>query len=360
MVLSQKLTWQPDVKLPYRTSEELERMTRPTSPVEVARAPLSRHRIVDSRLVQEELTFPSAVTLRFPESNLARAYVYRQGAIGARPVLLWVPGQHVGDRDFVALHEFFDRAMARGFDVVCFVPPYHLERTPRGFGSGDAFLSTTFPDHLMAFAQELSDLRRLVAWLRAQGVRELGAFGSSMGGSMVLNLITWEPLFEFVAVMQPLIDWNGLLLRPEMKRVRQRMRAQGLSDEEIATAYQAVDPRASRPLISASRISVLGGRYDLLAPEGILMELAKSWGITRVRTYERGHAFLTLSTGPFRGFSESLEVDAEALGWRRYVEGFDARREVRERRDWPRHGGSSPVRLPRILDSRPAEQLSRE
>jgi hypothetical protein len=317
MVLTRSVAFEPGAALPFYSAEELERLSRPPGPLAVAVAPLSRHRLGDTSLTQEELSFPSAIALRFPESNLARAYVYRQGELGARPVLLWVPGQHVAERDFPSLTEFFERSLAAGFDVVFYVPPYHLERTPAGFGSGDAFLASDFPDHLRAFAQELGDLRGLVAWLRARGVKELGAFGSSMGGTMVLRLVSWEPAFEFVTVMQPLVDWVALLRREEMAPVLARLRAQGVSDEDIVRVYQAVDPRNGRPQISAARISMLYGRYDQIALEGPLLSLKRLWGVRRLRVYERGHALITLGSRVFRDLSESLRVDRAALEFHR-------------------------------------------
>lgn len=320
MVLGQKLTWHPGIALPFRTEADLEALTRPAALPDVSLLPLSRHRMDDPGLVQEELRFTSRIALRFPEARVARAYVYRRGPLGARPALLWVPGQHVSDRDFGSLERFFEKALDRGLDVVFFVPPYHLERTPEGFGSGDAFLATDFIDHLNAFAQELSDLRALTAWLRARGVSELGAVGSSMGGTMVLRLIGWEPLFEFVTALQPVIDWNALIRRPEMAPVRARLSEQGVSDEDVMLVYQAIDPRTARPKISPARISLLYGRYDLIAPEGPLLSLKRLWGVERVCVYERGHAFITLGTQPYRDLGRSFDADLSALRWRRFLQ----------------------------------------
>ena len=321
-VLGQELTWSPGADLPFRTSAELERLTRPRGLPEVSLAPLQRHRLSAPSIVQEELSFPSAIALRFPEAQVARAYVYRHGRLGERPVLIWVPGHSVSERDFRSLESFFAQALERETDLVFFVPPYHLDRTPQGYGSGDAFLATDFVDHFNAFAQELSDLRSLAGWLRAQGVQDLGAFGSSMGGTMVLRLIGWEPIFDFVTAMQPVVDWTAVIRRPEMEPVRARLRVQGGSDEEVMLAYHAIDPRTDGPKIDPSRISLLYGRYDLIAGEGPLLALKRQWGITRVRVYDRGHAFISVGSRPTRDLGRSLDADLAALRWRRYLRGL--------------------------------------
>ena len=54
-------------------------------------------RMDDPGLTQEIITFPSAIRLDHSESNTARAYVYRRGRLGERPVVVWVPGQYVID-----------------------------------------------------------------------------------------------------------------------------------------------------------------------------------------------------------------------------------------------------------------------
>ena len=151
----------PGEPLPFASAAELESLTRPAALPEVEIAPQVRYRLDDERLAQESLSFESAVTLRLSGSQRAVAHRYRRGALGERPVLLWVPGQAIQASDFSSLGEYFTRALDRGFDVVFFVPPYHLERSPAGFASGDAFLATGFADHLNVFAQELSDVRRL-------------------------------------------------------------------------------------------------------------------------------------------------------------------------------------------------------
>lgn len=307
----------PRAPLPFRDEAELERLTRPTSLPEVAVTPLARHRLDDPLLVQEQLHFPSVLALRHP-AGPASAYLYRHGRLGARPLVVWVPGQHVSGADFPTLRRLFAQVLQRGLDLVFFVPPYHLDRTPPGFGSGDAFMATDFPDHLTAFAQELGDLRRLLAWLRAQGVRELGAVGASMGAGLLLRIATWEPAFDFLTVLQPVLDWNGLLARPEMAPARQRLAEQGYEGAEEAV-YAALDPRGATPLLGPSTIALFYGRFDGIAGPEAAQDLAVRWGLHRVRAYDRGHVLLPVWTTLARDLGESLERDLWALQARRWL-----------------------------------------
>ncbi|HEY3451423.1 MAG TPA: hypothetical protein VGK67_34005 [Myxococcales bacterium] len=304
----------PAGRLPFESAEELERLTRPADGevLEVRSLPQPRP-IDDVRLTQEILTFPSAIRLLGESSNQAVAHVFRRGAWGERPVLLWVPGVSIGFGDWPGLTEYFTYVLEAGADVVLFEPPYHFSRAPAGTGSGEVFLSTDYADHLSAFAQEISDLRRLTRWLRAQGVQVLGAFGSSMGGGVVMRTATFDPAFDFLVLKQPLVDWNTVLRTPEMAGARSRIEAQGIAPETMARAYRALDSRGDRPKLPAARISLLYGRFDQVAPEAQALSLAEAWGISDVTAYPRGHALIMWGGLPYRDVPRIVARHLDAL-----------------------------------------------
>jgi hypothetical protein len=301
--------------LPWRTEAELERLTRPPpGPLEVVSRPMTRFRMNDTALVEEVLTFPSAIALDHPESNSAVAYVYRHGALGARPVVLWVPGQYVIDLAMIPISWFTTEIVRRGADVVLLVPPYHLDRTPAGFSSGDAVFATSTADHLAVFAQELSDLRRLAGWLRAQGVGTLGGFGGSMGALLLLRIATWDRAFDFLTAFIPVLALGDLLELPEAEPLRQRLAAEGRTVPEMAEIYRSLDPTTARPRLSPARISVLYGRYDPVATERRIGEWARAWGVTRLHAYPRGHALALFTPGMYADYAQILDEDLRALG----------------------------------------------
>jgi hypothetical protein len=302
--------------VPYSNAAELEALTRPRDGVlEVARAPMRRFRLDDDALVQEVVTFPSAIALDHHESNTVTAYVYRHGRLGERPVVVWVPGQYVVDVALVPISWFTREIVRRGADVVLLVPPYHLERTPRGFDSGDAVFATSLADHLNVFAQELSDVRRLVAWLRAQGASTVGGFGGSVGAMVLLRAATWDRSLDFLTVFIPMIHLAGVLDAPEAEPMRRRLRAEGRSVDELAGLYAALDPTLGAPQLPPGRISVLYGRYDLVAPASATLAWARAWGVTRLRAYDRGHALALFTRRMYVDYVRLLDEDLRALGW---------------------------------------------
>lgn len=304
--------------LPFLTSAELEEKTRPNRAARMKTSPLTAHRLPEAGdLTQELLTFESAWPLRFSESNQAFAYVYRQGTLGERPVILWMPGQSTDDFIFQSLVPYLSALLARKLDIVFFVPPYHLERTPRGFPSGDAFLATDFPDHLAAFGQALSDARTLIAWLRAQGVRQLGAIGSSLGGSFLARLSTWDEGFDFLTLIAPVIRWELLVFQPEMAPVRAQLDQGGLDVRMVLRAYRALDPTLEHTRVPTRHIAIFYGEHDRIAPRLAIFELAERWGIAdkRLRGYGSGHALLFLVPNLSRDVLAVLDRDLWRLGW---------------------------------------------
>lgn len=299
---------------PYQTAAQLERLTRPAALPHVVLGPGPVHRIDRADVVEEEWVFDSAVHLERSESDRAQLWVYRHGPLGERPVVLWVPGLYVSEVAFPFIDRFTGAALDQGADVVFYVPPYHLTRTPKGFESGDAVLATGFADHLAVSAQEIADLRESVRWLRSRGVVTLGAFAGSMGANAVLRILSWEPAFDFATLLIPLLRWDELILgAPAMAPVRARLAGSGWTGAELARVYRAIDVSESTLRIPAARLSVLYGRWDQVAPAATLERWASAHGVTRLRVRDRGHSLMLVDFGLYGEYRELLREDLAAM-----------------------------------------------
>jgi hypothetical protein len=276
--------------------------------------PLTHHRRPLPGLIAEELRFPSRVQLQQPESNVAIAYLYRHGPLGQRPVVIFAPGLYVSEAAMTPVGWLLDRILEAGADVVFFVPPYHLGRTPRGWASGDAVLAAELPDHLGVIAQGIADLRQLGAWLRAKGVPSLGGFGGSMGASMLLQVARMDRSLDFFTGLIPLVRWDDLFLGPpEFQRLRDLVVEQGHDPQRLVALYAQLDPAAVPPTIPPERISLLVAEYDQVARNGPLNAWRKAWGLERVQSYARGHATILLTPALYRDYSTFLAEDLAAL-----------------------------------------------
>jgi hypothetical protein len=304
------------LRLPFHDARELEELTRPPgSQIAPTAEPMPpARRIGRPGLIQEELVFPSAIPLVHAESNTARAYVYRRGPLGERPVVLWVPGLFVSNLALSPISWFIRQELDHGADVVLYVPPYHLERAPAGFRSGEAFFATTLGDHVNAFAQELSDLRRLAAWLRGRGHAPVGGFGGSLGALELLRLVSWDDTLDFLTVFIPVVRPTDLLERPESDPMRRRLAREGVSVETMGAVYGAFDLTAAPPprALDPARISVLYGRYDIVGPPDSMKTWAHAWGVTRLHAFDRGHTLALFSKQAHDDYARILDEDLEA------------------------------------------------
>lgn len=288
---------------PFRTAAALDALTRPAGVPVITRLPIGAHHLAED-VIEEQLVFRSRQSLRYLESNYARLYVYRHGELGARPVQLWVPGLYVSELALKLLRPLLLDTLSQGVDVVFFVPPYHLERTPTGLGSGDAVLATTLSDHLGVIAQGVADLRDAVLLLRSRGVKTLGVFAGSMGANFALQVARFDgtperPAFEFFTGMIPLVDWSALLLeRPEFAGVRSQLTAAGTSLEALGALYAELDPSRASPALPPFSVSIIAARFDQVTPAGPRERWQTAWGLTRVHLVDRGHATMLLSDLP--------------------------------------------------------------
>ncbi len=287
---------------PFTDAETLERSTTPRSPpVFVERLPIGARSLQRPQLIEEQLAFRSQVSLHGVESNHARLYVYRRGEWGERPVLLWVPGLAVSELALVLLRPLLHDAIDAGFDVVFFVPPYHLERSPAGFASGDAVLATELSDHLGVIQQGVADLRETIRLLRAKNVKQLGVFGGSLGVNLVLNAARFEsaagqPPLDFLIAMIPLVDWSALLFdRPELEPVRAQLASAGVADR-LRTLYSNLELSQFPAPLPAQSISVIAAAHDQVTPAAPRERWQRAWGIERVTILERGHGTMLLGS----------------------------------------------------------------
>jgi hypothetical protein len=302
--------------LPFHDARELEELTRPAgAPLTPAVEPMpAARRLERPGLIQEELVFPSAISLVHAESNTARAYVYRRGPLGERPIILWVPGLFVSNLALSPISWFLRQELDRGADVVLYVPPYHLERTPAGFRTGEAFFASTLGDHVNAFAQELSDLRRLAAWLRVRARGPVGGFGGSLGALELLRLVTWDDPLDFLTVFIPVVRPTDLFERPESDPMRRRLAREGVSAETMGAVYGAFDLTAAPPPrgLDPARISVIYGRYDIVGPPESVRAWARAWGVTRLHVFDRGHTLALFSRQAHDAYARVLDEDLGA------------------------------------------------
>ncbi len=132
-----------------------------------------------------KLSYKSPIETIYDENNNVISYVYKPKKECRRVI--------------VFLHYLFEKVrltqrvlslyfVAHNFCAVEFTLPYHLERTPEGYSSGELFLTDNPKQNFEAYRQAVIDLRVLADFLNFRGINKIGIAGISIG-ALVLNTL---------------------------------------------------------------------------------------------------------------------------------------------------------------------------
>jgi dienelactone hydrolase len=128
------------------------------------------------------LRFPSGISTDIEANNVVWAKITESGSL---------------DRAMVVFHHWNASARNRqiakffsllGVTVVEIAMPYHFERSRPGSAHADYMLSPNLGRTIQSVMQGVWDGRKLIAWLKSQGYRELSVLGMSLG-SWVAGLV---------------------------------------------------------------------------------------------------------------------------------------------------------------------------
>src|SRR5262249_35963507 len=138
-----------------------------------------------------------------------------------------------------------------GFDVVVATLPFHGLRTPRQVRlSGTLFPTANVFRTNEAFAQALTDLRGLCAWLRARGAPQVGFMGQSLGGYTTALVSSVERSVDFAIPMIPAVSFADLLWDPgKGTRGRKRAETAGITKQMLTDFFRVHCPLEHAPLV---------------------------------------------------------------------------------------------------------------
>jgi dienelactone hydrolase len=202
--------------------------------------------------------------------------------------------------------EMMGRCFAKhGFRVLIPAAPFHLERTPKGIKSGNAFFWS--PALVVAgVAQWLVDVRGLIGWLRTQGVEQIGLVGYSIGSLTAgLAATLWSDL-NFVAPLAPVGHHLEAIHRsPTAARFWPWMKNVSSAEAELLDRWA---PRYRQPV--ARQTMFLITLFDELQPLELQQAWRKAWHDPPQREFRHGHISICFSRVLYR----ELERLAAALG----------------------------------------------
>lgn len=177
-----------------------------------------------------------------------------------------------------------------GWNVAFLHLPFHYARRPPGYLNGELAITADVVRSAEGLRQGVSELRQLMAWLRAKGCREFGVFGTSYGAWTGALLASVENDISFLALLQPITDiQHAIWESPAAATIRRLLRQNGIDESTTRRHAHLASPLQGQPHTPPDRIVLAIGAWDRIAPPHCVRALAAAWGGARVITSPQGH-----------------------------------------------------------------------
>ncbi|WP_020648212.1 alpha/beta hydrolase family protein [Solimonas variicoloris] len=259
-----------------------------------------------------------------PPSELPNAVIWKSHANNAechvrllrhpgkpRPWLMCIHGYRMGS-PWMDLSLFSPGWLHHklGLNIIQPVLPLHGPRRA-GLRSGDLYLDGDLSDLVYAESQALWDLRRTLAWLRANepGAR-VGVLGVSLGGYNAALLSGYDAELDFAVAAIPVIDLAFALWSVAPPAHRAYYAEHGLDEARYRSVLQPVSPLSRAPLLSRERLFVVAATGDRIVVPRHPLELGRHWNVP-VQWYQGSH----LSIRQEHEVRDTLNLAIARAGW---------------------------------------------
>jgi hypothetical protein len=180
---------------------------------------------------------------------------------------------------FRAAHLYRDLGLNLAFPLL----PLH---GPRARGCSATFPTMDIMDNVHGLAQAAWDVRRTLAWLRAEGASSIGLTGISLGGYVSALVAGLEPALACVIVGSPAADFPALFARHGAGTQPHLVPLLSL----CADAHTVVSPLRLAPRTPRDRLFVHAGLADRLGPPiDHAVPIWEHWGRPSACWHPGGH-----------------------------------------------------------------------
>jgi dienelactone hydrolase len=179
---------------------------------------------------------------------------------------------------------------ALGWNAAFLYLPFHYTRRPHGYLNGELAITADLIRNSEGLRQAVSELRQLMAWLRARGCHEFGIHGTSYGAWAGALLASLEDDISFIALLQPITDTEHAIWQsPAGATIRHLLRRQGIDAYMTNRHTHLTSPLHTLPTTPPERIILGMGTYDRIAPPDRVEALARAWNGARLLRSPQGH-----------------------------------------------------------------------
>jgi hypothetical protein len=243
--------------------------------------------------------------LSYVPNRIAHAWMARHEG-GPRPWLVCIHGYQMGWPliDLSAFPpEFFHHRL--GLNLLLPVLPLHGPRRV-GRRSGDGFITGDALDTIHAEAQAMWDIRRLLAWVRAQGAPAVGVLGLSLGGYNTALLASLDDDLACAVPGVPLTDFARAIYRHGPPLHLRDAAHHGVLEAMLRDVKRVISPLDLAPRVPHARRYIFGAVADRLVPPDQVRDLWLHWERPRIEWYQGGHLTFRAHAGVRRLVRDAL------------------------------------------------------
>jgi hypothetical protein len=206
--------------------------------------------------------FPSPFVSAWETNNTA-CFNHFSGTERSDTILLFAPGWARANLD--AESAFCNNLLKHGIDSCLLIKPFHQQRTPKGFYSGEMFISGNIFLTAMNFRQFVAEIIYLIGYFKTM-YKKVGLIGMSSGGFQCGLAADAEAVDFYFPVITGAtlgsITWEGKLT----KHVKKDIIKKGISEHELNKAWAISDQVNLAHNCKATHIKQFISLYDDVIP----------------------------------------------------------------------------------------------
>ena len=238
--------------------------------------------------VVRQFRFPSFIVTGDDRNDMVYGRFYKKRGGENLPVVILLHGWRMGN--YSGFDRFRRLFMRKGWNSVLMDLPYHMNRTPTASFSGEYMFTSHAIRTMEALRQSVMDVRSVVNWLKAQGVKQVGIFGVSFGALITGILACVDEDIDFAILVAPPADFATIFRK---SRLRDIFRKTNPSVKELIERYDdslnAISLLRHKPLLAPEKILIVEALYDQMVPTEVVEKLWRAWKMPNIRRYPHGH-----------------------------------------------------------------------
>jgi hypothetical protein len=270
--------------------------------------------VLSAPLRQQRYRFPQ--TFRFvpadpPDAAANSAVFYRYQRLDqmSQGTIVFLPGFAVSDFAFRFIKRLFVSILEEGWDLVVYVPPFHLERgATLGKDPQYRLFTADITLNIRYQAAMVKEVRTVLRLLRQENPsKPIGGWGGSLGAAILLLTDQWED-WDHAALMIPIVDWNEVLFGEECAaQCRVAFHQAGFEDGLLREAYSLISANRYPLRMDPERVFIQLATHDQLSPAPAVEAYAEKRHLNRLQAYRASHATILLSSRVYRDYADFLK-----------------------------------------------------